>query len=200
MKLVGMLSTALLVAAPAMVCAQAHGGMGGMGGMGGGAGRGGFSQVSTARASASWGPGFGPATAGHGAGHGGGFHGGRGFDRHGRGFHDHFHGHGAWLGWGPYWGWGWSDCGADGDTCDWGDESGPGAPSDDYGYTDGPSTEAACGAWLRHGDGYAWTRRACGDPPAADPPAHAGVAANDCSDWVWRADLHRSVCKRASRG
>jgi hypothetical protein len=198
MKLVGMLSTALLVAAPAMACAQAHGGMAG------GAGRSGFSQASTAHGSASWGPGFGPASAGHGAGHGGRFHGGRGSDRHDGGFHDRFHdhNHGVWLGWGPYWGWGWPDCGAYGDACDWGDESGPGAPSDDYGFTDAgyPETpspdDAACGAWLRHGAGYAWTRRACGDPPAADPPAHAAVAAKECGDWVWRADLHRSICKR----
>ena len=198
MKLVGLLSTGVLLAAPVAAAAQGHGGMGG--GMAGGAGPGAVTQVSMMRGGASFGPGHGPS-------HGGGFH-GHGFDRHDHGFHDHdfgdhhfhdhFHDHGLFLGWGPWWGWGWPDCGANGDACDWGDESGPGDPSDDYGYTDGPSPNAACGAWLRHGAGYAWTRRVCGDPPAADPPSHAAVASNECSDWVWRADLRRSVCKRAS--
>ena len=35
---------------------------------------------------------------------------------------------------------------------------------------------------------------------AADPPARPAMAANECSDWIWRADLHRSVCKRQSAG
>jgi hypothetical protein len=173
-----------MLAAPALASAQGHGGM--AGGMAGGAGRGGMTQVAMV--------------------HGGAWHGGfRGHagDGHGRFVHDHFfhdrfHDHGLFLGWGPYWGWGWSDCAAYGDACDWGDESGPGDASDDYGYTEGPPVNAACGTWLRHGAGYAWTRRVCGDPPAADPPANAAVASNECGDWVWRADLHRSVCKRSS--
>jgi len=203
MRLVGLLSTVALVAAPVAVAAHGHGGM-----AGGGA-RVGVSQVSMVHGGASFGPGFGPAVVSSRDG----FH-GRGFDRrdhgfHGHGSHDHgfrdqgghnhFHDHGPWLGWGPYWGWGWSDCGAHGDACDWGEESGPGDPSDDYAYADGPTTDAACGAWVRRGAGYAWTRRICGGPPAADPPAQAAVATNECSDWVWRADLHRSVCKRGSR-
>jgi hypothetical protein len=192
MKLLGMLSAGLLLAAPVAAVAQGHGGMGG--GMAGGAGHGGVTQVSMVRGGASFGPGHGPAR--------GGFH-GHGFDGHDHGFHDHgfhdhFHNHGLLLGWGPYWGWGWPDCSAYGDACSWGDESSADDPSDDYGHTDGPAPNAACGAWLRHGAGYVWTRRICGDAPAADPPSHAAVASNECSDWVWRADLRRSVCKRAS--
>ncbi|HEX3406321.1 MAG TPA: hypothetical protein VHS81_03705 [Caulobacteraceae bacterium] len=187
MRLVGLLSTVLLISAPVAASAQGHGGMAA------GAGRAGVSQVSMTQG-ASWGPGFGPSHGG--LRRAGGSH-GRGFDNH-HGFHDHDHLHGAFLGWGPYWGWGWQGCGAFGDACDWGEESGPGAPSDDYGYTDGPTSDAACGAWLRRGAGYVWTRRVCGEPAAADPPAHA-VATNECSDWVWRADLHRSVCKRGAR-
>ncbi len=198
MKLVGVVSTVLIAAAPVAAGAQGHGGMPG-------AARVGVGPVSIAH-NAGWGPGFGPVSAAHGAG----FHGHGGFDHHDHGFHDHgshdhghhhFHGHGVWWGWGPDWGWGWpGDCGPYGDACDWGEESGPGAPSDDYGYTDAPVADAACGAWLRHGGGYVWTRRVCGgDLPAADPPRAAAVASNECSDWVWRADLHRSVCRRAAR-
>jgi len=200
MKLGVVLTTVLLMAAPVVVNAQAHGGAGS--GMAGGAGHAGPGHGSMAHV-ASWGPGFGPSSRRGGIGQGGGFHGHGGFDHHDHGLHDHDHDHfhGVEWGWGPYWGWGWSDCGAYGDACDWGGESGPGDASDDYGYTDGPTFNAACGAWLRHGAGYVWTRRACGgEPSAADPPSHAAVASNECSDWVWRADLHRSVCKRATRG
>lgn len=188
MKLGGILTAALLLAAPVAAVAQGHGG--GMSGAGVAGGHAGTGQVSMDRGG-----------AGHGGFRGHGF-GGPGHVIHDHFFHDRFHDHGLFLGWSyPFWG--WPDCGAYGDACDWGDESGPGASSDDYGdtdtgYVDGPPPNAACGTWLRHGAGYVWTRRVCGDPPAADPPEHAAVATNECSDWVWRADLHRSVCRRSS--
>ncbi len=190
MRLSGVLTTVLLLAAPVAAGAQGHGGMAG--------GHGGAVAVAAAHG----GPGWGHAGAWHGAGfHGPDFgHGfgpgfGHGFD-HDHFFHGRFHDHGFVWGWYPYWG--WPDCGADGDSCNWGDESDPGAPSDDYGYTEGPPPpEASCGGWVRRGGRYAWAPNACSDPPPADPPRHE-VASNECSDWVWRTDLHHSVCKRAA--
>jgi hypothetical protein len=109
---------------------------------------------------------------GRGLGHVGGFHG------PGHGFHDRFHDrfHDGFLvgGW-PYWG--WSGCGINVDDCDWdaqGDDPGP-PPA---GYADASMTRA---------------------PPAAADPPHAAIASNECSDWVWRASLHHSVCRRPSR-
>lgn len=123
-----------------------------------------------------------------GGGHVGGFHG----PGPGRGFRDRF------LLWG--WpAWGWSDCGLYGDNCDWDATGQPGAPP--AGYADASMTgPAPCGAWISRAGGYAWAPDACRDPPAAaDPPPHAAVASNECSDWVWRADLRRSICRRPAR-
>ena len=116
------------------------------------------------------GPGAGP-----GMGRAGGFRGpGPGGGFHDRDhFHDHFRDRFLVGGW-PYWG--WSDCGLSGDNCDWDAQGDPGAPP--AGYADASMH---------------------GDPPAAADPPHAAIASNECSDWVWRANLHHSVCRRPSR-
>ena len=96
--------------------------------------------------------------------------GGGRFDHH-PGFHDHFH-HRDFVALYPYWG--WSDCAFDVD-CGWhGDDPAGPTPAD---YVDPPGPPA----------GY-----------AAAAPRRAEV--NECSDWVWRARLHRSVCKQPFRG
>lgn len=70
----------------------------------------------------------------------------------------------------PYWGW---DCAPDG-GCGW-DEDGPGMPpTDDAGP---PVDQAAPGYAVA-----AWSG------PRAET--------NECSDWVWRPRLRRSVCVR----
>jgi hypothetical protein len=161
MKLVGILTTALLLAAPVAAGAQGHGG-------------GGAAHVGVGH------PGF--------HGHGGVV--GRGGDFRGR-----FRNGGLLLGGYPYWGW---DCAADSIGCDWGGD--PGGPATDIAYG-GPARDPSCGAWVRRAAGYAWAPDACNDPPsAADPPSRPAMAANECSDWVWRADLHHSVCKRPAAG
>jgi hypothetical protein len=160
MKLVGILTTVLLLAAPVAAGAQGHGGVG--------------------------------------AGHVGvvhtGFH-GHGVVGRGGEFPGRFRNGGLLL-WGyPYWGW---DCAADAIGCDWGGD--PGASPTDVAYG-GPARDPSCGAWVRRAGSYAWAPDACNDPPAAaDPPARPAMAANECSDWVWRADLHHSVCKRQAAG
>ena len=102
-----------------------------------------------------------------------GFGGGR-FDHH-PGFHDGFHDrfrhrHDAVLLY-PYWG--WSDCAFDGE-CDWGgSDPAPGlTPAD---YVDPPAP-----------------------PLAREAPHHVDV--NECSDWVWNARQHRSICKTPFHG
>lgn len=162
MKLVGILATALLLAAPVAAGAQGHGG------------------------------GLGAAHVGivHAGPHG---HGGVG---RGGQFHGRFRGGGLLL-WGyPYWGW---DCAADSIGCDMSGD--PGASPTDVAYASGAPRDPSCGAWVRRAGGYAWAPDACDEPPAAaDPPPHPTMAANECSDWVWRADLHHSVCKRQAAG
>jgi hypothetical protein len=101
-----------------------------------------------------------------------GFHGGR-FDHH-PGFHDRFRHRDDVAAIYPYWG--WSDCAFDVD-CGWGGPDPAGmTPAD---YADPPGQPP----------GY---------DPAPAPPRRAEV--NECSDWVWNARLHRSVCKRPFRG
>ncbi len=174
MKLAGVLTTVLLLGLPLAAAAQGHGGA---------------ARVAVA---AHGGPGM-----GHGMGHAGGFHGpgpGHGFGFRDR-FHDRFH-DGLLVGGWPYWG--WSGCGLNVDDCDWdsqGDD--PGAPP--AGYADASMTGPPCGGWVSRAGGYAWAPDACRDPPAAADPPHAAIASNECSDWVWRASLHHSVCRRPSR-
>ena len=117
-------------------------------------------------------------------------------DRDGRGRDMRGRFRGDLLLWGyPYWG--WPDCGPDA-GCDWDD---PGLPPGGYAGAGGPMpADPSCGAWVRRPGGFAWASDACGDPRAADPPARPTLASNECSDWVWRASLHRSVCKRTVRG
>jgi hypothetical protein len=170
MKLAGVLAGVLLLAVPAAAAAQGHAGGGAV------------------AVGSHGGPGAGLAP---GAGHLGGFHGpGPGSDRGFR-FRDRF------LVWGwPYWG--WSDCGLYGDNCDWDGPGEPGPPAD--GYADASMTgPPPCGAWVSRAGGYAWAPDACRESPAAADPPHAALAAGECSDWVWRASLHRSVCRHPSR-
>jgi hypothetical protein len=163
MKLVGILTTVLLLAAPVAAGAQGHGGMG-------------AAHVGIVHA------GF------HGHGHGAV---GRGGD-----FRGGFRGGGLLL-WGyPYWGW---DCAADSIGCDWGGDAGAGPA--DIAYGGGPAPgDPACGAWVRRAGAYAWAPDACNEPPAAADPPRRALASNECSDWVWRADLHHSVCKQRAAG
>ena len=90
------------------------------------------------------------------------------------GFGDRFGRHTLLVGLYPYWG--WSDC-APYSGCDVEGDDPPGVT--DAGYVDPPAPPP----------GYAMARWA---------PRRAEV--NECSDWVWRARLHRSVCKRPFRG
>ena len=161
MKLAGILTTVLLLAAPLAAGAQGHGGVG-------------AARVSVVHT---------------------GFH-GHGVVGRGGEFRGRFRNGGLLL-WGyPYWGW---DCAADSIGCDWGGD--PGGPAADIAYGGPAPRDPACGAWVRRAGGYAWAPDACNDPPAAaDPPSRPAMAANECSDWVWRADLHRSVCKRQAAG
>jgi hypothetical protein len=170
MKLGRILTTALLLAVPVAAGAQGRGGMTmAHGGM-----------VSMAH-------------GGHGWGHSGGFH-GRGFGHHG--FHRHFDPEGVAWGWYYPYG-GWSDCG---DSCGWGDDGDFGAPPQGPGYAEQPPPpEASCGGWIWHDSRYVWAPDACSYPPPADPPQAAASASNECSDWVWRAALHHSICKRPER-
>jgi hypothetical protein len=169
----------LVLAAPAAAAAQGHGaGFGG--GFGLAVGGMGHSGVSS---------GFGHGGS-HGPGRGDfrhdGFH-EHGFDHHH--FRDHAVAGWGWWGW-PYWG--WSDCGYDANGC------GYQHASDDYGMTD-PPAPPPCGAWSERAGRYVWSTGPCAaadDPP---PARYAQSSANECSDWVWRADLHRSICKRPSR-
>ena len=98
---------------------------------------------------------------------------GDGADNH-RGDHDRFHHHHDFAALYPYWG--WSGCAPSGD-CDWDEGDPPGVTPADY--VDPPAAPAR----------YA----------AAAAPAHRAIV-NECSDWVWRPDLGRSVCKRPYRG
>lgn len=72
----------------------------------------------------------------------------------------------------PFWGW---DCTASG-PCGWDDDEGPGLTPADY---DDPPPEFGQAA-------ADWSR----------PPADS----NECSDWVWRPKLRRSVCVKPFRG
>jgi hypothetical protein len=169
MRLGAVVTTVFLLAAPALAAAQGHGGMGLAGGPGHG------SQMIMTHGGVGFGHGGGWGGAWHGDG---GFHGGFGHDHfdhdhffHGRFDHDHFfHDHGVVVGWYPYWGW---DCGPYGDDCAWGDDHDRSRWSDDGRYLDPPPR---------------------GEAPA-DAPMRAAAASNECSDWVWRASLRRSVCK-----
>ena len=158
MKLVGILTSVLLLAAPAAAVAQGHGGVG-------------AAHVGIVH------PGF----------HGHGGLAGRRGDFRGR-----FRNGGLAL-WGyPFWGW---DCAADAIGCDWGGD--PARVPSDIAYGGPAPRDASCGAWVRRAGSYAWAPDACNDPPAAaDPPVRPAMASNECSDWVWRADLHHSVCRR----
>jgi hypothetical protein len=172
MKLVGVLTTVLLLATPLAAAAQGHGGA---------------ARVGVA---AHVGPGMGP-DRGPGMGRVGGFHGpgpGRGFR-----FRNRF----LVGGW-PYVGWSGCGLGLDSDNCDGDAQDDPGAPPP--GYADASMTGGPpCGAWVSRAGGYGWAPDACRDPPAAADPPHAAIASNECSDWVWHANLHRSVCRRPSR-
>jgi hypothetical protein len=131
--------------------------------------------------------GLGMAHGGAGVWHGGGghMHGGpgRGHGGHDHFFHNHFHGHNAAWAWyyPPYW-----------------DDMGDQDTSDNESYAEAPTPDLSCGGWVAHGERYAWRPDACRSAPA-DPPQPA-LASNECSDWVWRADLHHSICKRGAYG
>jgi hypothetical protein len=60
---------------------------------------------------------------------------------------------------------------------------------------------AACGGWVQRAGRFVWLANACGaDAKAPSPARRAAASANECSDWVWRADLRHSVCKRPAAG
>jgi hypothetical protein len=142
-----------------------------------------------------------------------GFH-GHGFDHHGFGRdpgfgHDHDFGHdhglghdhdfdrqhhfhdqvAGWWGW-PTWGW---DCSYANGGC-----GGEDRASDDYGYSDPPAAPP-CGGWVSRSGRYVWSTAPCGPGEGDASVQHVSMSENECSDWVWRANLHRSVCRRPAR-
>ena len=143
MKLVGILATALIAAAPAVAGAQGLGGMG-------------AAHVGIVHAGV------------HGHRHGAVGHGvaGRGVFERRSDFRGRFRDGALLLAGYPFWGW---DCAVGAIDCNEGVE--PGAPWPGY------------GAPLR-------------DATAADPAPKPTMTADECSDWVWRADLRHSVCRR----
>jgi hypothetical protein len=97
-----------------------------------------------------------------------------------------------------WWGapWGFAPNCAYADAC--GEDAAYDGPTDERDYLDDPRAPppGRCGAWVMRGGRYVWSPGNC----AADAEDSASLSDNECSDWVWRASLHRSVCRWTARG